>query len=1573
MEILDRITESIGLGCAGFLETGDEQMTFFKGSNRVVKSFLVVLVVFSGVFASPALADDTVSVDVSLESWRTYDPNAGFSITIGDDFTLEAINDSGGSMSGSIAVMESCLLEKGQSYDLEVLGHGLHYSGADGYLASMTTSGIVLKDDYAAVADHSSDNYGDYESPTPVGEATIHVPKIDYKRYEFNPGSGGGAGISYGKVFMNCEPNVTECIEGVDIEWFAVANNGAEVSVEKDGTLKGRFPISETNTPVYVRATYGGEMLYQKFCAYDGTVTDVTKVEQILLVLKYLELKASKEPIDTKTGNNYFTEKRLSAPAPGVPLVLDLSYKSVTDQPVGRLGKGWRHSYEWVLNTYDSTNFPAILYTGEGSKQIFERTDGSTYISPMGSGWQLEADGNEHALELPGGRVYRFNTNGFLSSVSDAWGNGVACSYGTNDCLETVTHSNGRQLVFSNRWDVAASNWCVASIQMEDGAALDFSYNTDGQFTQIVEHVDSDDFVSSYQYADGFLTNKVNGMGTEFQYGYEADTNGMLTGKGTFLKVDEFYEHELDYADDETTHVTYALRGQNQVYHYDYDGSLLRNTYGPATTISNALRRGISYTYSADGSDKIKEVLFDEDEPARWMEWMDYDAAHNVTNLSVAYGTTNPVHQLSLEYDSDLNLPTAVVEPDGSRTETTYTNGLPLTVKAFLSDTQSHDTHYSYTTNGWLRAVTNANGHATAYSYDASGNLSTITPEVGPVVTNTYDALGFLKTTEFHVVESQFLFRRITEFDRDAKGRVTQTIFADGLTSSAAYNALGYLTNSIDRAGRATDYTYAPTKQLTSVTQYLEQGGSNVPVCISYDLDEQMNQLKITEPRGRYVETYQLDIQDRVTSVTNIESQVMSIDYGIGSFVQQTTRFDGTTITNTFDTAGRLAVTTYRTAGGSPAAIIGHTYYPDSEQKSISDATSTNSYGYNPLNRLTSATNIIASLTSVADYQYDPVGNVTNTSVSVGGAEAVSSSYTYDAAERLYSISRPVPGSTTNSVFVYTYNPRNGAVASVQNTNIGITCFYGYDIMERIDSIRYTKSGGGLIRSVDYDYDATGMITNKTIIGGVDDLTLGYGYDSINRLTSETRHAAGSASATTEYDYDLAGNRRTKTANDNSVTYTLGSGNRLASWSASFTNNLMADVRGTSSETIGTDDRWGELWVSNLTAQAGVKPQADGTSFLANNVTMQMGTNEFVAAVRDEAGNMGYATNTVVYSVVTNATFLYNAAGCITNIAHTGSASYSDNLALDWDERYRLTGADDGTSEIGYGYDVQGRKVSRTVGGTTEYYMYDGNQIVADVNASGNILRSYVWGVGIDNLLSFTDHTTTNIYYPIKDHQNTILALANESGDIVETYDYDAYGRTKVFSATGTQLTASAYGNRYTFQGREVDWATGLIYFRARWYNPVVGRWLSKDPIGIAGGLNLYAFCGNNPVMFVDPDGRKEDPNQKNYNYVVNPNPDAGDCSEYACGTPGATPTDIGYSQLKNNDSNQKGDLVSWHNDQGKITHVGIVTKVDSNGNTIEVTSVWGGGGPEVKHNPNNKWTNKKYGENRKYWREKEE
>ena len=94
----------------------------------------------------------------------------------------------------------------------------------------------------------------------------------------------------------------------------------------------------------------------------------------------------------------------------------------------------------------------------------------------------------------------------------------------------------------------------------------------------------------------------------------------------------------------------------------------------------------------------------------------------------------------------------------------------------------------------------------------------------------------------------------------------------------------------------------------------------------------------------------------------------------------------------------------------------------------------------------------------------------------------------------------------------------------------------------------------------------------------------------------------------------------------------------------------------------------------------------------------------------------------------------------------------------------------------------------------------------------------------------------------------------------------------------GRRVSASALAlDRYRFQGREWSSATGLVNFRARWYDPVTGRWLSKDPIGLSGGLNLYAFCGNDPIGFRDPFGwkkkkQKDEDNHKKENSIFDSN-----------------------------------------------------------------------------------------------------
>jgi RHS repeat-associated protein len=106
-------------------------------------------------------------------------------------------------------------------------------------------------------------------------------------------------------------------------------------------------------------------------------------------------------------------------------------------------------------------------------------------------------------------------------------------------------------------------------------------------------------------------------------------------------------------------------------------------------------------------------------------------------------------------------------------------------------------------------------------------------------------------------------------------------------------------------------------------------------------------------------------------------------------------------------------------------------------------------------------------------------------------------------------------------------------------------------------------------------------------------------------------------------------------------------------------------------------------------------------------------------------------------------------------------------------------------------------------------------------------------------------------YYYHFDGLGSVVGLTNSSGNTVEVYEYDVYGRLGA--------TDASHPNRILFTGREYDKETGLYYYRARYYNPQIGRFLQTDPVGYEAGMNLYRYCGNNPIGLRDPSGRTEE------------------------------------------------------------------------------------------------------------------
>jgi RHS repeat-associated protein len=195
----------------------------------------------------------------------------------------------------------------------------------------------------------------------------------------------------------------------------------------------------------------------------------------------------------------------------------------------------------------------------------------------------------------------------------------------------------------------------------------------------------------------------------------------------------------------------------------------------------------------------------------------------------------------------------------------------------------------------------------------------------------------------------------------------------------------------------------------------------------------------------------------------------------------------------------------------------------------------------------------------------------------------------------------------------------------------------------------------------------------------------------------------------------------------------------------------------------------------------------------------------------------------------------YDANGKLTS---DGTNTYT------WDARNHLT-AIGGAVTASFEYDALGRRISKTINGTTTQFLYDGLNPVQEIQ-SGSPSANLLTGLNIDEVFQRTDSAGSRDF--LTDTLGSTLALADSSGAIQTSYTYEPFGNTTVSGASST--------NPFQFTGREND-ATGLYYYRARYYSPIYQRFIAQDPIGFAGrDPNLYEYAANDPTDLADATGK---------------------------------------------------------------------------------------------------------------------
>src|SRR5205814_4734575 len=143
--------------------------------------------------------------------------------------------------------------------------------------------------------------------------------------------------------------------------------------------------------------------------------------------------------------------------------------------------------------------------------------------------------------------------------------------------------------------------------------------------------------------------------------------------------------------------------------------------------------------------------------------------------------------------------------------------------------------------------------------------------------------------------------------------------------------------------------------------------------------------------------------------------------------------------------------------------------------------------------------------------------------------------------------------------------------------------------------------------------------------------------------------------------------------------------------------------------------------------------------------------------------------------------------------------------------------------------------------------------------ANGAAAGANIYGKGIDEILVRVDYVVNpagQTYFYQQDHEGSVTHLTDTSGAVIEKYKYDVFGAPTIYNSLNTQLSTSNYGNRFLFTGREFAATFGFYEYRARAYNPTLGRFMSEDPKAFdAGDYNLYRYCHNDPEDLTDPMG----------------------------------------------------------------------------------------------------------------------
>ncbi len=1064
-------------------------------------------------------------------------------------------------------------------------------------------------------------------------------------------------------------------------------------------------------------------------------------------------------------------------------------------------------------------------------------------------------------------------------------GGGGCC--GTNFVL---TETDARGAVTTHQYDAVGNR--TRTTGRLPGLVDDWTYNALGQITSHtwpalagVRRVDTFSYYTTGPQTGFLQAGVVDQGGLLLATTYEHDCVGNLTrsvdprGKDTLYVLNALDQVVAEYTPEVTTGS--GVRYETLTW-YDANDNVVR------VDVENRDENGVrganthfTTTYDHDILDEVIRVTRELTPGTNVVEEYAYDANRNPTLVRKGEATSGgqPGNVEQTTYD-ERNLPFRKIHAPGTADQSTSQqdydrNGNRRFLREGL-ESSPRLTEWVYDGHDRLQDQVDPMGNLHTYRYDANANL-TQASVLGQLVD---DANPGPRVLLFEQVFSYDAADRMTGEQVRHFDPTTGTPIGDGnSTATHTYDGPSLLAQSVDDRGNATTYTYD-----TAHRQRTEQDAKGNRLTLAYDAASNVTSTREDDvadsgaPLQTFTTTYEYDGLDREVRATDGRGNVSVTAYDSRANLVRTLDALGNEARYEYDGLSRL-LRSIRDLNGNgasasdPADIVTQQTWDHSSRlvARTDDNGNASVYVYDALDRRieeragdgtreTTAYDVHHDPVTMADANgsvvtstYDLLGRLAHRAIVPGprvSAATTFEDYRYDGYSRVIRLE------DDDSIVLRSYDSMDNVVEETLN---GRSTQATYDGMQ--NELTRAHPGGTLVQST---WDALDRVRTVGIGGPFST------YDYVGPGRIERRTDGNGTQATIEYDGyasapvlpgdfgvgKVVRTRHEKTAGSivlDEHTYT---------WNPVGSKTQRRDVRSSGPQIAQqfSYDRAQRMTRSTRTGAPASEYSLDGVNNRTNPgyhmsafapVPADHQVNQYTKTARDLLIKDGAGPRRPRVPPSGTDARLYDDNGNLTRI---DSRAFEASVAYDYADQ--MVAYEHSGKLTTYRYDALGRRFHKASGALSADYIWFGRQLVEE-RVGGSVVAVYGYGAELDAPAFMVRMGQLYVFHT--DDQGSITAITDTLGDVVERYDYCDFGGVQFFGADSKPRMGSAIGNAVLYNGRWLDAESGFYYFRTRYLEPAVGRFTTRDTIGVwadAAGLgNGHVFVGNNPWSLIDPMG----------------------------------------------------------------------------------------------------------------------